>query len=332
MFRKAKNIFILFFLIIIAFYINLIVSTITPNLPKPGEKPTFYSNQMRQDLKMTILRALKIAKKSIYLVMYDLTDPHIKDILNKKSENGLNIKVFIDKNSFCNLDIKPYQITKVKSKGLMHQKILIIDGSLVFLGSANMTTSSLIMHDNLIVSFYSPEIAKFLTEKAPFSASNTSSMIGGQKIEVWLLPDFQNSALGKVKNLIDSATSSVEVAMFTFTHPILTEALIKAKNRGLKVKVAIDFQSKNGVSNKTIEKLQKENIEIYSNSETKLCHHKFISIDNKTLICGSANWTKSAFNNNHDCFFILYDLDLKQKEFLKKLWKIIQLESSLLQS
>jgi phosphatidylserine/phosphatidylglycerophosphate/cardiolipin synthase-like enzyme len=118
--------------------------------------------------------------------------------------------------------------------------------------------------------------------------------------------------------------------MFTFTHPILTETLIKAKKRGVDVKVAIDFESKKGASNKTIERLKNENIAIFFNPDSKLCHHKYILLDNKTLICGSANWTKSAFNKNFDCFLILYNLDDKQKKFMTKLWKTIQLESTLL--
>jgi len=184
------------------------------------------------------------------------------------------------------------------------------------------------MHDNLIVGFYSPEIAKFLCENAPFSAGSISSLVGGQKVEVWLLPDFQNRALTKVKELIDSARDSIQVAMFTFTHPVLAEALIRAKNRGVDVKVAIDFQSKKGASKKAIEKLTEENIDILFNTDSKLCHHKYILLDHKTLICGSANWTKSAFNKNYDCFVILYNLDKTQKKFMKKLFKTITLESS----
>lgn len=327
---RPKYLFIFSILAVSTFYIILIVSSIAPNLPKPGQKPILYSNQMRQDLKMTCFRALKKAKKNIHLIMFGLSDPTIINILNKKSENNLNMRIFYDDYSSNDLDIKPHQLFKVKSKGLMHQKILVIDKSLVFLGSANMTTSSLLMHDNLIVGFFSPQIAGFLCEKAPFFPGTLSTMVGGQEVEVWLLPDFQNKALTKIIDLINSASRSIQVAMFTFTHPVLSQTLIKAKNRGIDVKVAIDFQSQKGASNKVIETLKKDHVDILFNRDLKLCHHKYILIDNKTLICGSANWTKSAFNKNYDCFLILYNLDEKQKKFMTKLWKTIMLESSFL--
>ncbi len=327
---RPKYLFVFSVLVILAFYINLIVSSLSPNLPKPGQKPILYSNQMRQDLKMTCFKALKNAKSNIHLVMFGLSDPTIINILNKKSQDNIKMKIFYDASSSNNLDVKPYQLFKVKSKGLMHQKILVIDNSLIFLGSANFTTSSLMMHDNLIIGFFSPQIAKFLSEKAPFSPGNISTMVGGQEVEVWLLPDFQNKALAKIINLIDLANHSIQLAMFTFTHPVLTDSLIRAKNRGVDVKIAIDFQTKKGASCKVIEKLEKEKIEVLFNRDIKLCHHKYILLDKKTLICGSANWTKSAFKNNYDCFLILHNLDDNQKKFMEKLWKTIKLESSFL--
>ncbi|NGX36013.1 MAG: Phospholipase D [Candidatus Anoxychlamydiales bacterium] len=327
---KAKHIFTLSILAISAFFIIAIVSSISPNMPSPGQKPIFYSNQMRQDLKATCVKALKNAKNHIHLVMFGLTDPKIIDILNKKSEDNLKMKVFFDKRSSNDLDIKENQKFKMKSRGLMHQKILIIDESLIFIGSANFTMSSLLMHDNLIIGFYSPEIAKFLIDKTPMHSGTFSARVGGQKIDIWLLPDFQNKALTRMLELIDKASSSIEIAMFTFTHPSLVEALIKAKNRGVKITLAIDFHSKNGVSRSAIEKLKKERIDIRSNQSLKLCHHKYILIDNQILVCGSANWTKAAFTKNYDCFLILYNLNHPQKKFMKKLGRTIQLESSLL--
>jgi len=166
-----------------------------------------------------------------------------------------------------------------------------------------------------------------LIEKAPFSPGNISSMVGGQQVELWLLPDGKGEALKKALELIDNARSTIEIAMFTFTHPILTKALINAKKRKVQVKVAIDFQSKKGASRNVIESLQKENIPILFNHQSKLCHHKYILVDNKNLLCGSANWTKSAFGKNYDCFIILYNLDETQKKFMKKLWKTIEIES-----
>ena len=327
MLKKAKYIFIISLLIASSFYINIIIKSISPNLPKPGKRPLLYSNQLRQDLKMTFIYSLKKAKESIHLVMFGLTDPHVIKHLYKKSDQNLAVKVFYDKRSSKEIELGPSQAFPIKSKGLMHQKILVVDNSLVFIGSANMTMSSLLMHDNMMIGFFSPEIASFLISRSPYLAGSISSMVGGQKVELFLLPDLQNKALKKVLDLIKNARSSIEIAMFTLTHPKLIDEIIEAKNRGIKVQVAIDSQSSRGASKKAIEKLRKENIHILYSNGLKLCHHKYLYIDDKTLISGSANWTKSAFSKNYDCFLVLYNLDEKQKEFMKKLWKVIELET-----
>ncbi|MBN2479797.1 MAG: phosphatidylserine/phosphatidylglycerophosphate/cardiolipin synthase family protein [Parachlamydiales bacterium] len=276
---------------------------------------------------MTTLKAIKNAKNSIYLVMFGLSDPNVLDLIKKKANEGIEVKIFYDKRSSLNIDLPSSQITAISSKGLMHQKILVIDKKLVFLGSANMTTTSLLMHDNMMIGFFSPDIADFLIKKAPFYLGSKSSSVNGQQLDLYLLPDIQNKAFLKIKNLIKDAKKSIKITMFTLTHPKLVEELILAKQNGVDVEVAIDFSSSRGASKKAIDQLKKNFIPIYYNKGQQLRHHKYILIDDRILITGSANWTKSAFSKNFDCFVVLYNLDNAQKNFMTKLWKVIKLES-----
>ncbi len=325
--KKRKKIFPVFLILVLCIFSLLIIKSISPNLPAAGSKATLYSNQCRQDLKMTIFRALKNAQKSIHLVMYGLTDPVMIDIINKKSEI-LDLNVYFDKRASASLNIKHSQAHPVYGKGLMHQKIIVIDDELVFIGSANLTTSSLLMHDNLIVGLYSPQMAKFLKEKSPFSTGFLSTMVGSQQVDLYLLPDLQQTALKKVQSLINSAASSIDLAMFTLTHPTLIEALINAKKKDINVTVYIDYTSSKGSSSKALALLKKEKIKILYVRGPQLCHHKFMLIDKRHLISGSANWTMSAFNKNYDSLLILYNLSIEQKKFMKKLLKVIDLESA----
>ena len=61
----------------------------------------------------------------------------------------------------------------------------------------------------------------------------------------------------------------------------------------------------------------------------QLLHHKFILIDDQTLLVGSANWTKAAFYKNSDCFLILHNLTDDQKTFMNRLWTRLEAESTL---
>ena len=60
--KKSKKALFLISVLILSINALFVIHSISPNLPKPGEKPIFYSNQCRQDLKMTTYRALKKAK------------------------------------------------------------------------------------------------------------------------------------------------------------------------------------------------------------------------------------------------------------------------------
>ena len=116
--------------------------------------------------------------------------------------------------------------------------------------------------------------------------------------------------------------------MFTFTHMGLVEEIVKAKRRGVDVRVVVDMNSGIGVSAKCIEVLKASQVNVQLSQGPQLLHHKFIYIDENILVTGSSNWTKAAFYKNHDCFLILRQLNKDQRKFMNKLWQCIQTEAS----
>jgi cardiolipin synthase len=304
----------------------LAFASVTPPLPTPAAPTLFYSNQLRQDLKLVFCRAMKEAKESIYLQIYALTDPVIKKLLHQKEKRGIAPTILFDPSASGRLEKRFAHAHPLHSKGLMHRKILVVDGAQVFLGSANLTTQSLHMHDNLVVGLYHPPLAHFLkTEEAPSSYFFT---IGGEKAELWLLPSKQ--ALQRTLEALYAAKKRIRIAMFTFTHPELVDALISLHQRGISISLALDFYTGRGASSKALKRLQDERIPISLSRGTQLLHHKWALIDDQTLIIGSANWTEAAFEENADCFLILHSLNHSQKKFMKKLWKTVEWESDLL--
>src|ERR1700722_20532671 len=118
----------------------------TVDLPSSDDPPTLYSNQIRDDLEMTLASAIRQAKRSVLLIIYTLTDESIIQALKEKSEeSGIVVKVI------CDGKVCPFVERKLGSRvhivkrfgdGLMHQKILVIDAAQVWIGSANMTAES----------------------------------------------------------------------------------------------------------------------------------------------------------------------------------------------
>lgn len=273
-----------------------------------------------------MLSAIKSANQSIHLVMFGLSDRPILSAISKKIENDVHTRIYYDTKGSPKVFqyLQGGELHPIKMSGLMHQKILILDEETVFIGSANMTSSSLRMHDNLVIGLMSRPLAKFLKEHEPYDPGYLKTMVGGQEIEVWLLPDPRGHALTELKRKIRAAHKSIRIALFTFTHPGLVEEVCEAHKRGVKVSVVIDMHSGLGASSKIIEKLRRAGIKVLLSQGIGLLHHKFVYIDEQTLVTGSANWTKAAFYKNSDIILALQHLDETQKKFMNQLWRSIE--------
>ena len=324
--QNSKFLFVFCFFIIFFGCVALVIFSISPNQPKASEPPLLYSNQIQQDLRLTLVDSIRNANQSIHLVMFGLSDPAILNALAKKN---IPTVVYYDANGSPNLwsTLPNANLHPVRGYGLMHQKILILDKETVFIGSANMTTASLRMHDNLVIGLKNKKIAQFLIDRSPNSTGYLQTTVGGQRLELWLLPDPRGHALHDMKKKIRAANKSLRIALFTFTHPALIEEVIAAHKRGLMVSVVIDMHSGLGASHQAIDKLKKAGVRISMSRGVQLLHHKFILIDDHTLVSGSANWTKAAFYKNSDCFVVLHNMNSTQKNFMNNLWTRIESEA-----
>lgn len=301
----------------IAFY------SVTPQLPSEKQPLLFYSNQVRNNLKLVFLRAIESAQSSIFLIIYGLTDQDILAALQKKATEGIEVRVFYDKGGSKNLSerLPTGCAYPIKSSGLMHKKILVVDDKEVFLGSANLTETSLRVHDNLVIGCYHSGLAHYIkTTPSPFYPFE----LQGQPLEVWSLPEQGQSALSKVIQEIQKAERSIKVCMFTFTNKEIVKALLEAKGRGVTVDVAFDYYSAKGSSKTTLEILQQHGIQTVVSKGGKLLHHKWCLIDEKTLILGSTNWTAAAFAKNDDCLIFLENLVPSQLNLINQIWNTLE--------
>lgn len=328
---KKKKRFPFALLFFALFFVWLAKASLSPSLPKAGEPALFYSNQARQNLHHTLLSALREARFSIYLVMFGLTDPAILQTLSEKAQKKVSTEVYYDRKGSPPLENRlpeEVHLHSVKGKGLMHQKILVLDDATVFLGSANFTPSSLKMHDNLIIGLSSPAVARFLKAHAPQKPGHLLTRVGGQELSLWLLPDPKGHVLTELKRKIRSARKTLHLSLFTFTHRGLAEEIVRAHERGVQVEVVIDLYSGLGASAPVVELFKQAGISVSLSQGPQLLHHKFALIDEQTLITGSANWTASAFTKNSDCLLCLSPLTQEQKKILHTVWRRVFIDST----
>ncbi len=315
--KKSKLLVVIF--CFTALYGLLIKAALSPSLPTPSNPLVLYSNQNRDDLRLVLKKSFTAATQSIAVWMYSATDTFLLSQLTKRADQGVHVAIHFDKKGGTPPLPESLHPQVVKSKGLMHRKIVILDDSTIFIGSANMTTSSLQLHDNLTVGIYDPQMAHFL--KSP-----TGKTYPFEKGLLWLLPDLK--ALTHIGGKIDAARSSIFIAMFTLTQTDLIDALIRAKARGVDVKLAIDRYTARGASKKAVQKLTAAGIPIYLSSGLPLLHHKWAYIDREELILGSTNWTEAAFRKNDDVLLFLYPLPKPIKSQIESITSAIRMESN----
>ncbi|MCI5052577.1 MAG: phospholipase D-like domain-containing protein [Simkaniaceae bacterium] len=251
-----------------------------------------YSTEKKHDLKKVVLFYLKSARSSIDLTLFSLTDPETIKLLNKKAEK-IPITLTYDAKNSPNLKkiLHPnIQLTPIKSRALMHRKLMIIDKHITLIGSTNLTLSSLVIHDNLLMAIHSEAFATGICLERPFSTPLKEHLL-----TLYPLPNA--CALKHLIALLDGAEATIKLDMFTLTHPKLIDALLRAHARGVKLTINLDQSSKRYT--KKLEKL------VTFKRSHALYHHKRVEIDGKILVIGSANWTKAAFTKNADHLLIV---------------------------
>ena len=268
------------------------------HLPLPSEKAPvqWYVAESSDDLAQLLQKAIAKAKHSVFLRAFTLQDPHLLRLLEKKQKAQVQIDALCDGRYNGQL---PSFIQKVSGKGLFHRKVLIIDDTEVYLGSANFTTSSLIDQANHIAAFHDPKLAAFL--------KGGCGVFRNGDLEIYTLPSA--AALKRLIETIDTAKSSIDLALFTLSHPSLLDALERAEKRGLCVRVI--FDSSGAFRSKQLTRRW-----IWRGGA--LMHHKFALFDGETVAFGSANWTKSAFEKNDDILAFM-PAPTKAKELFERL-------------
>lgn len=304
--------------------------------PLPGEDSAveLYSKQTDDNLTNLFVQAIREAKDSITLAIYSLRDDQIINALKAKSNQGVPITLVYDSKATSNLSRRLPKVTFINYRGaaLMHMKILVIDSKDIWLGSANMTYSSLNIHHNLIMKVENPALAKAISTRVRNMNKKGESLLhqktkgGGQEIELWVLPD-DSKAIERLKELLRQAKKTIKIAMFAWMRSDLAEELIEAKKKGIKVEVVIDSYSAKGGGKQIFNRLKEGGIDVRLGPKNKLMHHKFAYIDDTLLINGSANWTQAAFEKNADSFVILYPLFPRQQAKMHRVWNRVVKDS-----
>jgi phosphatidylserine/phosphatidylglycerophosphate/cardiolipin synthase-like enzyme len=100
---------------------------------------------------------------------------------------------------------------------------------------------------------------------------------------------------------MDTAQRTLDVVVYEFNWEPLAEAMVRAAERGVKVRLVTDTDTVNDEEGKQIiAQLKAANIPFVDDQRSAIMHDKFVVIDGATLWTGSMNFTiNDAFKNNN---------------------------------
>lgn len=300
------------------------------------ETPQIYSSR-DSSLKGVLMEEIANAKESLLFFTFTFSDVDIINLINQKSETGVEVTIIIDnehQSTLQKLGSGHLNIITREGQGRVHHKILVVDNENVWLGSANFTSAAYKKQENLFIGVKSKTFAKALIEEAKIfeekkcrtEVLDLQELYEDELVKLFILPfskPYGNSLETKMNKkakdeiiyLLDNATNSIRIAMMVWTDPDLEKAVIEAHKRGVLVEILL--QDKKDVVSKN---LQDAGIIVKVNPNLNFLHNKLLWIDGNILVNGSANWSRSAFSRNDESFFVLENLSEEHRVYLEEYW------------
>ena len=120
-----------------------------------------------------LLEVIDLAQESIYFLAYSFTSDDIGQMMRDKSASGVDVKgvmevAQIESNQGTEFDLFSQlglDVRRDGNDGQMHHKLIIVDRSIVIVGSYNFTASAEDRNDENLVIIYSPEIASLFLQE-----------------------------------------------------------------------------------------------------------------------------------------------------------------------
>lgn len=321
---KYKFSITLSILILVALLINAI--SYGDNVETTGEGfcEVFFREELitkSLPLDKRLILKLNSATVSIDAALYDLDSAPIAIALIDAHKRNVKVRIVIENDNVGENEIKLLKHAGIvvkddgENSGLMHHKFFIIDERYVWTGSYNTTYNGAYRNNNNVLWIESKKLAANYTqefrEMYVLNQYGKSSDIDiqfpliilkdGTEIRTYFSPE--NDTITPLLEEIESAQKSIHFMAFSFTHDKLGNAMRERYKQGVVVKGVFDESGLNRYSEYQI--MERDGLYVTVDRTRGAMHHKVIVIDEKTVITGSYNFSKSAETRNTENLLII---------------------------
>jgi phosphatidylserine/phosphatidylglycerophosphate/cardiolipin synthase-like enzyme len=274
-------------------------------------KSTNVSIQVQpSDFGAQIEAAIRAATTSVHMTMYLLTDTSIIDALGDLKDAGKDVKVVLNKTFPPNGGDNSSAFAKLQQRGVSvvyapaaytftHAKTVIIDGAKALIMTMNLTQTSAKENREYIATDSDPgDVADCEKLFAADFAGNSVNVNGK------LVVSPQNATpvdpRQRIKALIDSARTTLDVEVQSLSDDGLTDAIILAHKDKVAVRVVLSGSNENTpAQQESLDKMKAAGVPVKT-VVTPYIHAKTVVVDGTTVFVGSQNFTSTALFQNRE--------------------------------
>lgn len=277
-----------------------------------------------------VAAAVAGAAESIDLALYSLKLPKAAKALLAKAEAGVPIRLIIEAGhadapevrALADAGAEVRKLAGVAPRGLMHNKVALLDGRQLIAGSFNWTSAAdgmnlencVLRDEPQLVAGYRRYWDWMWARAAPLDGPAGEGAPRGPppadpapglwfKGEAW--PSYAFSPKGGTEDLlaraIERSRTRIEGAIFSFYSQRLADALIAAHRNGVRVRLVLDAGQ--AERSEAVKSLARAGVPVRLRSgrgSVGVMHHKFAVFDGELLETGAFNWSFNAENNSYE--------------------------------
>jgi phosphatidylserine/phosphatidylglycerophosphate/cardiolipin synthase-like enzyme len=286
----------------------------------------------------TLAASLATAQRSLDVAVYEFDRPPIAQALAAAHARGVTVRLVtdtdsIDQDGIVAVEQAGIPVVEDDRSAIMHDKFAVIDGSVVWTGSMNYTTTDVYRNDNNLMQIASPRIAANYTAEfeemfvdkqfgvtSPENTPNPQVTIDGTLVETYF--ESEGDLVDRIVEVVRGAQHDIEFMAYTFTADEIGQAMIERAKAGVQVRGVFEQQQADGCCPEVYRAMREAGLNVRLDGNRYKLHHKVIVIDGQLVVMGSYNFTAAAEKSNDENALILHNADIAaafQQEF-ERVW------------
>jgi phosphatidylserine/phosphatidylglycerophosphate/cardiolipin synthase-like enzyme len=276
-----------------------------------------------------LIKLINGARQTLDGAFYDIGSEEAVAALIAAQQRGVRVRIVTDTDNMTERDtgrngptrgvIAKLQqagipVVDDKRSGIMHHKFLIADNQAVWMGSTNLTNTSMYQHNNnaltirvpQITANYNYEFERMFTQKVfgpqpPRQIPHPVVKVGNTTIQTFFSP--KGGGREALLDVANKAQKRLHFMTFSFTDKDIANVMVQKRQAGVWVDGIFDRCLGFGQYS-AYHLLRQGNVISRMDGNQALLHHKIMLADD-TVVTGSFNFSSNADNSNNENMLII---------------------------